>query len=156
MMFHEDRLRELQIELPEAPSPVAAYIPGVRAGDLVFVSGQLPLQHGELLATGKAPSHVSVEAAAHAARCCMINSLAVLRSIVGNLAQLRRVVRIGVFVQCEPTFTEQALVANGASELLVKLFGEMGRHARTTIGVPALPLNATVEIEAVYEVAPHP
>jgi len=152
-MFHESRLEELRIVLPEPPKPVAAYVPAVRTGDLVFVSGQLPIAGGALL-TGKVPSHLAVEAAAEAARTCVLNSLAVLRSVIGNLSKLKRVVRIGVFVQCDPDFTEQALVANGASELLQKIFGELGCHARTTIGVPALPLNAAVEVEAVYEVLP--
>jgi enamine deaminase RidA (YjgF/YER057c/UK114 family) len=104
--------------------------------------------------TGKVPGHVEVEAAAEGARICVLNSLAVLRSMIGNLSKLSRVVRIGVFVQSDSDFSEQALVANGASELLQKIFGEQGRHARTTIGVPALPLNAAVEVEAIYEVHP--
>jgi enamine deaminase RidA (YjgF/YER057c/UK114 family) len=152
-MFHESRLEELKIVLPEPPKPVAAYVPAVRTGDLVFVSGQLPMSSGTLVSTGKVPSHVEIEAAAEASRICILNSLSVLRSVIGNLSKLKRVVRIGVFVQSEPSFTEQALVANGASELLQRIFGELGRHARTTIGVPALPLNASVEVEAVYEVA---
>jgi enamine deaminase RidA (YjgF/YER057c/UK114 family) len=109
---------------------------------------------GQLTVTGKVPTSVSVEAAAEGARLCILNSLAILRATVGNLAKLRRVVRIGVFVQSEPHFSEQALVANGASELLQRIFGDIGRHARTTIGVPALPLNAAVEVEAVFEVMP--
>jgi enamine deaminase RidA (YjgF/YER057c/UK114 family) len=152
-MFHESRLEELQIVLPEPPKPVAAYVPAVRTGDLVFVSGQLPVSAGSML-TGKVPSHVSIETGAAGARTCVLNSLAVLRSTIGNLSKLKRVVRIGVFVQCDADFAEQALVANGASEQLQKIFGEAGRHARTTIGVPALPLNAAVEVEAVYEVLP--
>lgn len=153
-MFHESRLEELKIVLPDPPKPVAAYVPAVRTGDLVFVSGQLPMSSGTLVSTGKVPSQVETEAAAEAARICVLNSLAVLRSVIGNLSKMKRVVRIGVFVQSDPTFSEQALVANGASELLQRIFGELGRHARTTIGVPALPLNASVEVEAVYEVAP--
>lgn len=154
-MFHESRLEELKIELPEPPKPVAAYVPAVRTGDLVFVSGQLPMLSGTLAGTGRVPSQISVEAATESARICTLNSLAVLRSVIGNLSQLKRVVRIGVFVQSDAGLAEQALVANGASELLQRIFGEIGRHARTTIGVPALPLNACVEVEAVYEVAAH-
>ena len=153
-MFQESRLEELKIVLPAPPSPVAAYIPAVRTGDLVFVSGQLPMASGQLTVTGKVPSHVSVEAAAEGARVCILNSLAILKATIGNLAKLKRVVRIGVFVQSDLDFAEQAIVANGASELLQKIFGDIGRHARTTIGVPALPLNAAVEVEAVYEVMP--
>jgi enamine deaminase RidA (YjgF/YER057c/UK114 family) len=153
-MFQESRLEELKIVLPTPPAPVAAYIPAVRTGDLVFVSGQLPMSSGSLTVTGKVPSQVAIEAATEGARLCVLNSLAILKATIGNLSKLKRVVRIGVFVQCDPTFTEQALVANGASELLQRIFGDMGRHARTTIGVPALPLNAAVEVEAVYEVAP--
>jgi enamine deaminase RidA (YjgF/YER057c/UK114 family) len=153
-MFQESRLEELKIVLPAPPSPVAAYIPAVRTGDLVFVSGQLPMASGALTVTGKVPSAVSVEAATEGARTCILNSLSILRATIGNLSKLKRVVRIGVFVQCDADFTEQALVANGASELLQKIFGDIGRHARTTIGVPALPLNAAVEVEAIYEVMP--
>jgi enamine deaminase RidA (YjgF/YER057c/UK114 family) len=153
-LFHESRLEELGIVLPTPPKPVAAYVPAVRTGDLVIVSGQLPSVSGELIVTGKVPSHVSVEAAAEGARVCILNSLAILRSVIGNLSKLKRVVRIGVFVQSEPDLVEQALVANGASELLQRIFGETGRHARSTIGVPALPLNAAVEVEAMYEVMP--
>lgn len=153
-MFQESRLEELKIVLPTPPSPVAAYVPAVRTGDLVFVSGQLPMSNGQLTVTGKVPSSVAVEAAAEGARVCILNSLAILRATIGNLAKMRRVVRIGVFVQSDPDFVEQAIVANGASELLQKIFGDIGRHARTTIGVPALPLNAAVEVEAVYEVMP--
>jgi enamine deaminase RidA (YjgF/YER057c/UK114 family) len=153
-MFQESRLEELKIVLPTPPSPVAAYVPAVRTGDLVFVSGQLPMANGQMTVTGKVPTSASVEAAAEGARVCLLNSLAILKATIGNLAKLRRVVRIGVFVQCEPDFVEQAIVANGASELLQKIFGDVGRHARSTIGVPALPLNAAVEVEAVYEVMP--
>jgi enamine deaminase RidA (YjgF/YER057c/UK114 family) len=153
-MFQESRLEELKIVLPTPPSPVAAYIPAVRTGDLVFVSGQLPMSGGQLTVTGKVPSSVPVEAAAEGARVCILNSLAILRATVGNLAKLKRVVRIGVFVQSDSDFVEQAIVANGASELLQRIFGDIGRHARSTIGVPALPLNAAVEVEAIYEVMP--
>lgn len=153
-MFQESRLEELKIVLPTPPSPVAAYIPAVRTGDLVFVSGQLPMSGGQLTVTGKVPSAVPVEAAAEGARVCILNSLAILRATIGNLSKLKRVVRIGVFVQSDNDFVEQAIVANGASELLQKIFGDIGRHARSTIGVPALPLNAAVEVEAVYEVMP--
>ena len=150
----EARLAELGIALPNAPAPIAAYVPAIRTGNLVFVSGQLPLTGGQLLATGPVPSQVSVDQAQEAAAQCVLNGLAALKSIMDDdLSKLQRVIRVGVFVQSDDNFTDQALVANGASELLESLLGEKGRHARAAVGVNTLPKDATVEVEFTFEVS---
>jgi len=147
------RLESLGIALPEAPRPVAAYVPSVQTGDLVYISGQVPFSDGALLATGPVPSQVSVDQAVAAARQCGINALAVLSAhLEGNLDRVRRIVRIGVFVASDAGFTDQPLVANGASELMIEVFGDAGRHARAAVGSVALPLGASVEVELVVEV----
>ena len=149
----ENRLSELGIQLPDPPAPVAAYVPWVRTGNLIVVSGQVPFVDGELIAKGPVPSVVSVEQAKEAARCCAVNGLAVLRQALdGELHRLRRVVRLGAFVQCDDRFDGQPGVANGASELMVDLLGDAGRHARAAVGVNALPLDASVEVEFTFEV----
>ena len=147
------RLDELGIRLPDAPKPVAAYVPSVHAQGLIFVSGQIPLKEGSLMATGTVPSETAVDQAVSAARQCAINALAVLKSsLEGDLERVRRIVRIGVFVASDPGFTDQPLVANGASELMLEVFGDAGRHARAAVGSVALPLNASVEVELVAQV----
>ena len=152
-MSIEQKLSEMGIALPEAPRPVAAYVPAVRTGNLVIVSGQLPFAGKTLLATGPVPTSTPADVAHSAAKQCVLNGLAVLKAeLGGDLSRLRRVVRIGVFVQSEAGFAEQPGIANGASELLQTLLGEAGRHARTTISVNALPLNASVEVEFTFEV----
>lgn len=146
------RLAELGWTLPPAPRPIAAYVPAVRSGNLLFVSGQLPMRDGKLLATGPVPSAVSLESARTAAAQCAVNALAILGDqIGGEWTQLRRVVRIGVFVNSDSGFTEQAKVANGASELLQQVLGDAGRHARAAVGVNTLPLGASVEAEFIFE-----
>lgn len=146
------RLAEEGYPLPDPPKPVAAYVPCVRAGDLVFVSGQLPFAGGKLLLTGKCPTQVTVQQGQEAGVQCLLNGLAVLgQEIGGDWDRLQRVVRMGMFVQSEDDFTDQPLVANGASELLVDVFGDAGRHARAAVGVNALPLNAAVEAEFVFQ-----
>jgi enamine deaminase RidA (YjgF/YER057c/UK114 family) len=147
------RLQDLGLVLPPAPKPVAAYIPFVRTGNLVYISGQLPFQDGKLLATGPVPSVTSVEAAAAAARQAVLNGLAVLADAAGGLDRVQRIVRVGVFVCSDAGFAEQPKVANGASELLQQIFGEAGRHARAAVGNIALPLGASVEVELLAEVA---
>ncbi len=148
-----NRLKELGIALPPAPKPVAAYVPAVRTGNLVFVSGQLPFANGALLATGPVPSKVGLEPAQAAARQCVLNGLAILSDVLGgDLDRVERIVRIGVFVQSDSGFGDQPKVANGASELLQQIFGERGRHARAAVGTNALPLDASVEIEFLVEV----
>lgn len=152
-MAIEEKLASLGLQLHAAPAPVAAYVPCVRTGNLVLVSGQLPLTAGQLIATGPVPSQVNVEQAREAAAQCVLNGLSILRNeLNGDLSKLRRVLRVGVFVQSDDGFKDQPLVANGASELLEKLLGEAGRHARAAVGVNALPLNASVEIEFLFEV----
>ncbi len=149
----EKRLSELGLELPEAPKPVAAYVPSVVAGSLVYVSGQLPFKDGELMAMGKVVSDVNLEMAQTCAKQCVLNALAVVKyEVDGDWAKFVRVVRIGGFVQSDDGFAEQAQVINGASEILLKLFGDAGRHARAAVGVNALPLNAPVEVEMIVEV----
>lgn len=147
------KLKERGWTLPAAPKPIAAYVPSVQAGSLLHVSGQLPLADGELIATGKVPAHVKVNEAQEAARQCVLNALAVVKQALdGDWSRLVRVVRLGVYVQAVDSFTEHAEVANGASELLVELLGEAGRHARAAVGVASLPLNAPVELEMTVEV----
>ena len=152
MSFHEN-LAALGLTLPAAPKPVAAYVPAVRSGNLVYVSGQLPMRDGSLMATGPVPSRCSLEAAQAAARQCVLNGLAVLGDqLGGDFSRVVRVVRVGAFVQSDDGFVDQPKVANGGSELLQQLFGEAGRHARAAVGTNALPLGASVEIELLVEV----
>ncbi|MBL9141409.1 MAG: RidA family protein [Phycisphaerae bacterium] len=146
-------LSQLGLSLPAAPKPVASYIPAVRSGNLIYISGQLPFKDGALLCTGPVPSATSVEKAQEAARQCILNGLAVLGDqIGGDFSRVVRVVRVGAFVCSDNGFTEQPKIANGGSELLQALFGENGRHARAAVGTNALPLGASVEIELLVEV----
>ncbi len=148
-----DRLVELGLTLPEAPKPAGAYVPYVKTGNLVFLSGQVPFKDGTLLATGPVPSETTLEQAQAAARQCVLNGLAVVSSALGgDLGKVRRIVRLGVFVHSDPGFTDQPKVGNGASELLVEIFGEAGRHARAAVGSVALPLGASVEVDMIVEV----
>ena len=149
----EERLAAMGLTVHEVVPPVAAYVPAVRAGNLVYVSGQLPMKDGQLLATGPVPSKCSPESANAAARQCVLNGLAVLGDqIGGDFSRVVRVVRVGAFVQSDDGWTEQPKVANGGSELLQQVFGEAGRHARAAVGTNALPLGASVEIELLVEV----
>jgi enamine deaminase RidA (YjgF/YER057c/UK114 family) len=152
-MSIETKLAELGLIIPAAPKPVAAYLPSVRTGNLVVVSGQLPFAAGKLLATGRVPSVVDLDQAQECARQCVLNGLAQLKAeLDGDWSKLVRVVRIGAFVQSDDGYGGQPQVANGASELLVALLGEAGKHARAAVGVNALPLDAPVEIEFTFEV----
>jgi enamine deaminase RidA (YjgF/YER057c/UK114 family) len=154
-MSIEAKLAELSLIIPAAPKPVAAYVPAVRTGNLIFVSGQLPFAAGQLLATGPVPSKVDLEQAQECARQCVLNGLAILKAeLGGDWSKLVRVVRIGAFVQSDAGYGGQPQVANGASELLVAVLGDAGKHARAAVGVNALPLDAAVEIEFTFEVAP--
>ena len=152
MSTPEQRLEELGLTIPEVPEPVAAYVPAVRSGHQVFTSGQLPMRSGELMATGKVGGEISPEEAYDCAQQCALNAIAAVRSIVGDLSAVKRVVKVVVFVASTPDFTGQPGVANGASELLGKVFGDAGVHARSAVGVPALPLDAPVEVEILVEV----
>lgn len=150
----EEKIAALNLTLPEAPKPVGAYIPAARTGNLLFISGQLPLKDGKLLATGPVPSATTLESAQAAARQCVLNALAIAKAEVGSFDKITRVVRIGVFVQSDHAYPDQPKVANGASDLLLELLGHRARHARAAVGTNALPLNASVEIEFLFEVTP--
>jgi enamine deaminase RidA (YjgF/YER057c/UK114 family) len=145
------RLAELGLELPDVVPPVAAYVPAVRTGDLVFTSGQLPMVEGGLPAVGKVGALVTPEQAKELARTCALNALAAIEALVG-LDSVVRIVKVVGFVASTPDFTGQPAVVNGASELLGDVFGDAGRHARSAVGVAALPLDAPVEVELVVEV----
>jgi enamine deaminase RidA (YjgF/YER057c/UK114 family) len=152
MSTPEERLEELGHPLPEVAKPVAAYVPTVRSGNLVFTSGQLPMREGQLITTGKVGGDVTPEQAQDCARQCLLNALAAVRAEVGDLSAVKRVVKVVAFVASTPDFTGQPGVANGASELLGEVFGDVGKHARSAVGVPVLPLDAPVEVELVVEV----
>lgn len=148
------RLAELGLTLPLAMAPMANYVPFTQSGALVVVSGQVPAVDGKIAVTGKLTEGVSVEQGQAAARQCFLNVLTHLKTACGgDLDRVVRVVRLGGFVAAPPSFTQHALVMNGASDLAVEVFGEAGRHARSTIGVPSLPGDAAVEVEGMFEVA---
>lgn len=150
------RLAELDLELPRVPTAVAQYVPALRSGSHLFVSGQLPLREGELIATGTVPSAVDLEQAIAAARQCALNGLAAVDHVLeGDWSAFVRIARLAVFVASDPDFHLQHKVANGASDLLGEVFGDAGKHARAAVGVTALPMGATVEVELVVEVK-HP
>jgi enamine deaminase RidA (YjgF/YER057c/UK114 family) len=148
------KLAELGLSLPPAPPPVGSYLPALRVGDMVYTSGQLPSREGKLIATGKVSGgSVAVMAqAVEGARAATLNALAQVAAVVGGLDNIVRIVRLGVFVNSAPGFTEQPKVANAASELLVSIFGDAGRHVRSAIGTNELPLDAAVEIEMIAQV----
>jgi enamine deaminase RidA (YjgF/YER057c/UK114 family) len=147
-----ERLAELGLTLPPVAVPVAAYVPAVRSGDLVYTSGQLPTVDGKLPAAGKVGDEVSATDAAGLARTCALNALAAAASAAGGLDQIRRIVKVTGFVASAPGFSGQPQVINGASELFIEVFGEDGKHARSAVGVAELPLNAPVEVELIAEV----
>ena len=148
----EARLAALGLTLPPVAAPVAAYVPAVRSGTYVYTAGQLPLADGKLPRTGKVGAQVSVDEAAGLARTCVLNALAAVASVTGGLSVVTRIVKIAGFVASDPSFTGQPLVVNGASELMLEVFGDAGRHARSAVGVAVLPLDAPVEIELIAEV----
>jgi enamine deaminase RidA (YjgF/YER057c/UK114 family) len=150
------RLADLGLSLPTTPAPLAAYVPAVRFEDLVYTAGQLPLVNGTLRAVGKVGAEVSIEDAAECARIAALNGLAAVADLTGDLDVIRRIVKVVVYVASAPGFTDQPLVANGASGLLQEILGEAGRHARSTVGVAALPLDAPVEVELVVAVGSTP
>jgi enamine deaminase RidA (YjgF/YER057c/UK114 family) len=153
MTDHIDRvLQELGLELPQAAAPVAAYVPVVAAGGLLHISGQLPFRDGKVV-TGRLGDGVSIEDGQDAAQRCALMLVAQIKAHLGSLEHVTRIVKLGVFVNSTPDFTDQPKVANGASELMVKLFGDAGKHARSAVGVAVLPLGAAVEVDAIVEVA---
>lgn len=153
----EARLAAMGLSLPSPPTPVAAYIPFRISGNLVYIAGQIPLRDGKLLASGSVPDQVSMEAVLTCSRQCALNGIAVANAAIASLglpnglSHIKQIVRLGVFVACGPSFTDHPKVANGASELMVQVFGDRGRHARAAVGAPSLPLGAPVEVEFLFE-----
>jgi enamine deaminase RidA (YjgF/YER057c/UK114 family) len=152
-MSPEEKLRELGIELPKAPAPLGSYVPAVRAGNLVFLSGILPLIQGKLPRQGRVGEDISLDEAREDAKTAAINALAVLKSYIGSLDKVKRCIKITGYVASAPDFTEQPKVLNAASDLMFEIFGEAGRHARAAVGVNVLPLNSPVELEFIFEVS---
>jgi len=150
-MTPEERLKALGITLPEAIKPLGSYLPAVRVGELIFLSGVLPLKEGRLLKKGKVGSSLTLEEAQEAARLCIINSLSILKNEIGSLNNLKRCVRLTGYIASEKDFIEQPKVLNPASDLLVDIFGEAGRHSRVAIGVASLPLDSPIEIELILQ-----
>lgn len=147
----EERIAHLQITLPAPATPVANYIPATKTGNSLIISGQLPFVNGKLFAPGKLGEEINVQTGQQAARYCMINILAQAKAAIGQLNEISKLIRLGGFIASTPDFTEQAIVMNGASDLAVDVFGDMGKHARSAFGVAALPMNACVEVEAWFE-----
>ena len=152
-MSIEQKLADLGLELPNVATPAGAYVPAVISGNLVFTAGQIPLVDGVLMATGKVGSEISPEFAKEIAQRCALNALAAIKSVIGDLSRIKRVVKVVGFVASTPEFTGQPGVLNGASELLGKVFGDAGLHARSAVGVASLPLDAPVEVELIVEFA---
>lgn len=148
----EANLAKLGITIPTAAAPAANYVPYVKSGNLLFTSGQLPLKDGALFATGQIGGAIDVEAGQQAAMWSAVNVLAQAKAALGDLSAIKRLVKITVFVSSTTDFTEQHIVANGASNFFVDVLGDAGRHARSAVGMPVLPLNAPVEVEAVIEI----
>lgn len=151
-MNYENRLRDLGIVLPNPPKPVATYVPAVKVGNLLFLSGMLPLKEGKLLYEGRLGKELTLEQGYEAARLAVINALAVVKAELGDLGRVERIVRLSGYVASAEGFTQQSAVVNGASALLVDVFGDRGKHSRIAVGAAALPLDAPVEIEMVVEV----
>lgn len=152
-MKPSEKLKELGLTLPQVAAPIGSYVPAVRSGQLIYTSGQLPFVDGQLHCTGKVPNDVTVDRAIEGAGQAALNGLAAAAQAAGGVDRIARVVRVCVYVQSSPGFSEQPKVANGASDLLGKIFGDAGKHARSAVGAPELPRNAAVEVELVVEVA---
>ena len=152
-MSYERQLKQLGIELPGAPKPVANYVPAVRVGDLLFLSGVLPSRDGQLIMTGKLGQALSIDQGMEAAKVAVLNALAIIRSEVGSLDRVKHIVKMVGHIASAPGFTDQPQVLNGASDLLVAIFGEAGRHARVAVGAAELPRQAPVEIELIVQVS---
>jgi enamine deaminase RidA (YjgF/YER057c/UK114 family) len=147
------KLQSLGLTIPPVPGPFGAYVPAKRSGNLLFIAGQLPMKDGKLMALGQVPSRCSIEDARAAAKQCVINALAAAQSAGVGLDQIVGAVRVGAFVNSDATFTQQPHIADAASEFLLELFGDAGKHARAAVGVNTLPRDASVEIEFVFEVS---
>ncbi len=152
MTHPEEKLQELGLSVPEVAKPVAVYVPAVRSGQHIFTSGQLPMRAGELITTGKVGGEVTLEEAVECAQQCGLNAIAAVKAEIGDLALVKRIVKVVCFVASTPDFTGQPQVANGVSELLGAVFGDAGVHARSAVGVTALPLDAPVEVELIVEI----
>jgi enamine deaminase RidA (YjgF/YER057c/UK114 family) len=148
----EEKLNEMGIEIPVAPKPLASYIPATKAGNLIFTAGQIPMVDGELKYKGKVSKEISLAEGIKAAELCTVNCLSVIKSEVKNLDNIKRVIKVTVFVNSTNGFTDQPKVANGASDLLVKIFGDNGKHVRSAVGVNELPIDSSVEVEMIVEV----
>ncbi|NOT95012.1 MAG: RidA family protein [Nitrospira sp.] len=152
-MSYEQKLQDLQLELPQPPKPLATYVPAVRAGDLLFLSGVLPMRDGQLAFSGKLGRDQTVEQGVEASRLALLNALAIAKQELGTLDRITRVVKVVGHVASAEGFVQQPQVLNGASDLLVAIFGEVGRHARVAVGAAELPRGASVEIEVIFSVS---
>lgn len=152
-MSANQRISDLGIVLPQVATPAGAYVPAVVSGNLVFTAGQIPLVEGKLAATGKVGKDLSAEQAREIARICALNAVAAVKSVIGDLDRVKKIVKVVGFVASDPDFSQQPAVVNGASELLEQIFGDKGIHARSAVGVAVLPLDAPVEVELIVEFA---
>lgn len=150
-MSFEAKLTEMGIVVPEAPKPVAAYVPAVQIGDIIYTSGQIPFVDGQIKYKGKLGKEVTVEQGYDAAKVCVINALAAVKSLAGSLDNIEKIIKVVGFVNSAPGFTDQPKVINGASELLAEVFGEAGAHARSAVGVAELPIDSAVEVELIVK-----
>lgn len=150
-MSFEAKLTEMGIVVPEAPKPVAAYVPAVQIGDIIYTSGQIPFVDGQIKYKGKLGKDVTIEQGYNAARVCVINALAAVKSLAGSLDNIEKIVKVVGFVNSAPGFTDQPKVINGASELLAEVFGQAGAHARSAVGVAELPIDSAVEVELIVK-----
>jgi enamine deaminase RidA (YjgF/YER057c/UK114 family) len=150
-MNYESKISEMGFSLPEAPTPLAAYVAGIISGNLVFTAGQVPLKDGKIAFQGKLGKEISVEDGQKASQICCLNCLSVVKKQIGDLQKVKQILKVTVFVASSEGFTDQPKVANGASEMLVEIFGEKGKHVRSAVGVSELPLNSAVEIEMIVE-----
>lgn len=151
-MNPSDKLKELGIELPEAAKPLASYVPSLRTGNYVFISGNLPVRDGKLVYEGKVPTDLRIEDGYEAAKLAAINIIAAIKGEIGDLSKVKRIVRLNGFVQSADDFVMQPKVINGASDLFMEVFGDIGKHTRAVMGVNSLPLNSPVEIDAIIEI----
>ena len=151
-MSFEQRLKDLKLELPAPPKPLANYVPVVRVGDLLFLSGVLPSRDGQLIMTGKLGRGLTIEQGAEAARVALLNGLSIIRSVAGSLDVVKQIVKMVGYVASDSGFTDQPQILNGASDVLVSLFGDAGRHARVAVGAAELPRNAPLEIELIVQI----
>jgi len=150
----ENRLKQLEIELTTPPKAVANYLPAIQQGEMIYVSGQIPLSNGSVLYTGQLGKDVDIETGQQAARLCAINVLSQVKALIKDLERIEQCVRLGGFISCTPEFYDHAQVMNGASDLIVDVFGDKGRHCRAAVGCASLPLNSVVEVEALFKITP--